>query len=173
MSARVAFRGLYLDVLGGYVEACEILILATRIAPEANWSVRRCPPFSRHNAYGKSQVRLTRVTRHADRHDLKELCVGVQLEGDFADSYLARRQQPRSWPTDTIKNTVYILAKKHGVAAVESFGETLARHFLRTYATLRTATIHLGSSRGSAWRSMAEEHPHAFVGGGDGSERAR
>ena len=37
-----------------------------------------------HDAYGKSQIRLTKVTRHADRHDLKELCIAVQLEGDFA-----------------------------------------------------------------------------------------
>ena len=46
------------------------------------------PAMLTQNSYGKSQVRLTRVTRHADRHDLKELSVGIQLEGDFARSYL-------------------------------------------------------------------------------------
>ena len=37
-----------------------------------------------HNAYGKSRVRLTKVQRHADRHDLFEWSIDVQLTGDFA-----------------------------------------------------------------------------------------
>jgi hypothetical protein len=40
------------------------------------------------NAYGKSGIRLTKVTRHAVRQDSKEITVNVQLEGDFALSYL-------------------------------------------------------------------------------------
>ena len=44
-------------------------------------------PLLTHDAYGKSQIRLTKVTRHAGRHDVKELTVAVQLEGDFASSY--------------------------------------------------------------------------------------
>ena len=28
-----------------------------------------------HHSYGKSRVRLTKVTRHPDRHDLKEISV--------------------------------------------------------------------------------------------------
>ncbi len=123
-----------------------------------------------HNAYGKSQVRLTRVTRHADRHDLKELCVWVQLEGDFALSYL-RGDNSQVIPTDTIKNTVYILAKKHGVAAVESFGETLAAHFLQTYGHVSAATINLHER---PWKRLVingQNHPHAFIGEGEGENR--
>src|SRR6476661_6881349 len=40
-----------------------------------------------HNSYGKSAVRLTKVTRLADRHELAELTVNISLEGDFARSY--------------------------------------------------------------------------------------
>jgi urate oxidase len=120
-----------------------------------------------HHAYGKSQIRLTRVTRHADRHDLKELCVAVQLEGDFAASYLAGDNR-NVVATDSMKNIVYVLAKKHGIAAIESFGETAARHFVQTYAQVESATIELVEH---FWRRIevdGRDHPHAFVG--DASE---
>lgn len=117
-----------------------------------------------HHAYGKSHIRLTRVTRHADRHDLKELCVAVQLEGDFAASYLTGDNRSIV-ATDTMKNIVYILAKKHGIGAIESFGEIVARHFVQTYPQVRAATIDLVEH---SWRRLivdGREHPHAFVGG--------
>src|SRR5262245_29396851 len=61
-----------------------------------------------HDAYGKSLVRLTKVTRHADRHDLKELTIDIQLEGDFAAAY-THGDNSRVIATDTMKNTVYAL----------------------------------------------------------------
>jgi len=123
------------------------------------------PPVLTHNAYGKSQIRLTRVTRHADRHEVKELCIAVQLEGDFAGSYL-RGDNSRIVATDTMKNTVYVLARKHGVGALESFGETLAGHFLYTYAHVAAVTISLAEQ---PWQRVVldgKEHAHAFIGGG-------
>jgi len=36
------------------------------------------------NCYGKSRVRLSRITRHEDRHDFNEWTVGVLLEGEPA-----------------------------------------------------------------------------------------
>jgi urate oxidase len=117
-----------------------------------------------HHAYGKSQIRLTRVTRHADRHDLKELSVAVQLEGEFAASYLAGDNR-NIVATDSMKNIVYVLAKKHGIAAIEKFGETVARHFLQKYAHVSAATIDLVEH---SWQRIVVDgvdHPHAFVGG--------
>jgi urate oxidase len=117
-----------------------------------------------HYAYGKSQIRLARVTRHADRHELKELCVAVQLEGDFAASYLAGDNR-NIVATDTMKNIVYILAKKHGIGAIESFGETVGRHMLQTYVQVRSATIDLVEHSWGPIVIDGRDHPHAFVGG--------
>src|SRR5438034_1191684 len=85
-----------------------------------------------HNSYGKSQVRLTRVTRHDDRHDIKEVGVAIKLEGDFAASYF-QGDNSRVVATDTMKNTVYVLARQHGLADIESFGQLLVGHFLKEY----------------------------------------
>src|SRR5437870_13709401 len=95
-----------------------------------------------HNAYGKSLVRLTRVSRRAGRHDLKELSVAVQLEGDFAASYL-RGDNRQVIATDSMKNIVYVLAQRQTPANPESFGELLARHFLDYYAQVGKATVEL------------------------------
>lgn len=117
-----------------------------------------------HHAYGKSHIRLTRVTRHAERHDLKELSVAVRLEGDFAASYLTGDNRAIV-ATDSMKNIVYVLARKQGIGAIESFGETVARHFVHTYAQVRAATIDLVEH---SWRRMivdGRDHPHAFMSG--------
>jgi urate oxidase len=122
------------------------------------------PVVMTRHAYGKSQVRLTHVTRHDDRHELKELTIGIQLEGDFAASYVSGDNR-NVIATDCMKNTVYVLAKKHGIGAIEGFGETLAHHFVQTYKQVGAATIDVVEH---PWRRLVvggREHPHAFIGG--------
>ena len=38
-------------------------------------------------AYGKSGVRLVQVTRHGDRHDVRDLTVAIRFEGQYDASY--------------------------------------------------------------------------------------
>jgi urate oxidase len=117
------------------------------------------------HAYGKSQIRLTKVSRHAGGHDLKELCVAVELHGDFADSYL-HGDNRRIVATDTMKNVVYALAREHDLAAPESFGQTLAGHFLADYAHVSTAVIRLQERPWQRLSVAGHEQPHAFSAGG-------
>lgn len=121
-----------------------------------------------HNSYGKSSIRLTRVTRHTDRHDLKELCIDVQLEGDFASSYL-QGDNSKVVATDSMRNTVYVLAKKQGVAAIEDFAAAVAGHFLQTYAHVSSAGVTVVEKPWTRLTIGGGDHPHAFCGGG--SER--
>jgi urate oxidase len=118
-----------------------------------------------HDAYGKSQVRLTKVTRHADRHDLKELCVAIQLEGDFAASY-THGDNSQIIATDTMKNTVYALAKDHPLSDPESFGQALAGHFMTHYSHVSAAAISLVEQPWHRIELNGQKHPHAFIGGG-------
>jgi urate oxidase len=53
------------------------------------------------NCYGKSRVRLSRITRHEDRHDFNEWTVGVLLEGDFETSF-TKADNSKILPTDTM-----------------------------------------------------------------------
>jgi urate oxidase len=125
-----------------------------------------------HHAYGKSGVRLTRVTRLDDRHEIRELTVDVRLEGDFDDSY-TQGDNSRIVATDTMKNLVYVLAQGRPAEAIEDFGAVLASHFLDAYPQVRSAAIRLAEH---PWRRIVVEgveHPHAFLGGGSESRTAQ
>ena len=118
-----------------------------------------------YNSYGKSAVRLTKVKRLPDRHELIELEVAIELSGDFADSYVSG-DNSKVIATDTMKNTVYALAATHPIDALEDFATALARHFIDAHAHVYTAIVRLAQT---SWRRMTvdgREHPHSFVGGG-------
>jgi urate oxidase len=115
-----------------------------------------------HHHYGKAKVRVMKVTRAGAQHSLKELEVSVMLRGDFDASY-TRAENRLVVPTDTMKNTVYVLAREKLGAETEDFGLVLGEHFLKTYPQVEQAEIGL-SERG--WERMAlgeKPHPHAFV----------
>jgi urate oxidase len=67
-------------------------------------------------SYGKSRIRLVRVTRHGDRHELRDFTVAIAFEGSYDTSYSAG-DNADVLPTDTMKNTVYALAARDGVSA--------------------------------------------------------
>ncbi len=70
------------------------------------------------NRYGKSRVRLSRITRHGDRHEFNEWTVQVLLEGDFETSF-TEADNSKILPTDTMKNTVYSLARGSKADTIE------------------------------------------------------
>jgi urate oxidase len=115
-----------------------------------------------HHHYGKAKVHVMKVTRAGAQHSLKELEVSVMLQGDFDASY-TRAENRLVVPTDTMKNTVYVLAREKLGAETEDFGLALGEHFLKTYPQVEQADIGL-SERG--WERIAvggQPHPHAFV----------
>ncbi len=115
-----------------------------------------------HHHYGKAQIRVMKVSRTGARHSLKELDVSVMLRGDFNASYTSADNR-LVVTTDTMKNTVYALAREKLGAETEDFGLVLGEHFLKTYPQVAQADIGI-TERG--WERMtvrAEAHPHAFV----------
>lgn len=122
------------------------------------------PVVLAHNAYGKSRVRLTKVQRHASRHDLFEWSIDVQLTGDFSVAY-AVGDNRQVIATDTMKNVVYALAADTELSSPEAFGLVLGRHFL-TYPQVSSATISIAVDGWQRINIDGQPHPHAFVGEG-------
>lgn len=117
-----------------------------------------------HNAYGKSRVRLTKVQRHADRHDLFEWSIDVQLTGDFAAAY-ATGDNRKVVATDTMKNIVYALAADTELSSPEEFAIVLCQHMLDSYSQVASASVDILVD---PWRRMVvdgQPHPHSFIGG--------
>ena len=81
------------------------------------------------NRYGKSAIRLVKVIRGPDRHEVRDLTVAIALEGAFEASYVAG-DNANVVATDTMKNTVYAFAGEHLTGPIEAFGVVLADHFL-------------------------------------------
>ncbi len=114
------------------------------------------PTLASH-VYGKSNIRLTRVTRHPTHHELHEISVDIALHGAFEKSYLAG-DNSQIVATDTMKNTVYALAKTYPFTAIESFAADLGAHFLNNNAHITAATIAI---RQHTWHRLS---PVAFEG---------
>lgn len=78
--------------------------------------------------HGKAECRLVTVDRSSDAHVLHDLNVTTELRGDFAAAY-TDGDNSHVHATDTQKNTVYALAREHGVGAPEDFLLVLADHW--------------------------------------------
>src|SRR6266481_3939013 len=87
-------------------------------------------PILAADTYGKSRVRLIKLARRADRHDVKEITFQILFRGDFVSCY-ETGDNSNILPTDTIKNTVYALARRHDIVSIEEFGQRLIEHFLK------------------------------------------
>ena len=81
--------------------------------------------------HGKAECRIVKVDRsaeNADAHVLHDLNVTTQLRGDFETAY-TEGDNSHVHATDTQKNSVYALAREHGIASPEAFLLVLAEHW--------------------------------------------
>ncbi len=108
------------------------------------------------NEYGKAGTRLVWVHRDGGRHALRDLNVSVALRGDLDAAYLAG-DNATVLPTDSMKNTVFAFAKRHGVAHIEEFGLRLARHFVDSLPSIDAARV---SIEEYGWTRLG---PHSFA----------
>jgi urate oxidase len=109
--------------------------------------------------YGKACVRVARVLREGDRHTIHEADVQVMLAGNFESSFTAG-DNSLVVPTDTMKNTVNVLAQKELGQEIERFALALSRHFLGKYPQVTRCDVTI---TGRQWQRI-DDHPHAFTG---------
>lgn len=117
--------------------------------------------------HGKAEVRLVRVDRDDERHVLHDLNVTTQLRGDFATAY-TEGDNGHVHATDTQKNTVYALAREHGVASPEGFLLTLADHW-RAQPWVSGTVL---TAEQFAWERLPH-NGHSFVRSGQETRTAR
>ncbi|SOD63928.1 urate oxidase [Streptomyces zhaozhouensis] len=123
-------------------------------------------PVLGQNQYGKAQVRLVRVARATRTHRLTDLTVSVALSGTLDDAHLVG-SNASVLPTDSIKNTVYVLARERGVASPESFAAELATHFVASQRPVRRAVVDVEEH---LWERLGD---HSFARSGRETRTAR
>jgi urate oxidase len=102
------------------------------------------------NCYGKSRVRLSRITRHEDRHDFQEWTVHVLLRGEFETSF-TEADNSNILPTDTMKNTVYSVARDSKSATIEAFAIELGDYLLNNNPQVKKVVVDIEEK---AWERM-------------------
>jgi urate oxidase len=114
------------------------------------------------NRYGKSRVRLVKVKRHPGRHDLCDWTVEILLEGDF-ESCFVDGNNSKILPTDTMKNTVYSLARSSNAECIEDFAKELVVFLLERNPQIAVARASLSEKAWEHLNTNASPHPTTFV----------
>jgi urate oxidase len=123
------------------------------------------------NNYGKSEVRVVKVTREPGAHVLRDVTVDVALSGDFEAAHVAGDNEGLM-ATDTMRNTVYALARQHPLENVEEFGLALVDHFLAGGPRNTGARVHLVEHPWERLVVGGAPHEHAFQRGSGGNRVA-
>lgn len=114
------------------------------------------------NSYGKSRVRLAKVKRHPDHHDFREWTIDILLEGNFESCFVAG-DNSKILPTDTMKNTVYSLARTSPADCMEEFGKELAAFILERNPQVSAVRVALSEKSWQHLLAAGKPHPTAFV----------
>ena len=137
--------------------------------------------------YGKDHVRVYKVHRDegSEVQTVVEMTISVLLEGDIETSYALLhgiewrvtslctvRLMPLSYTrannaivvaTDSIKNTIYIMAKLHPVTPPELFASILGNHFVETYKHIHVAHVRAVVHPWARMLIDGSLHPHSFL----------
>lgn len=102
------------------------------------------------------------MERQEGRHDIKELAVSIRFDGDFEAAH-TKGENKKILPTDTMKNSVYALARQYPVEAVEDFALHLIEHFLTYNEQVSRVRVEMAESLWSRIPHGAKPHAYAFT----------
>ncbi|WEW59097.1 urate oxidase [Emydomyces testavorans] len=114
--------------------------------------------------YGKQNVKVCKVHRDAESgtQTVVEMTLCLLLEGDIETSY-TEADNSVVVATDTMKNTIYILAKQNPVSPPELFASIVGTHFVETYKHLHAAHVQVVAHRWGRMTVDGKPHPHSFL----------
>jgi len=116
--------------------------------------------------YGKSRVRLMRVTKHEDHNDVDEWTVQLLLTGDFDTAHTVG-DNSNILPTDTMKNTVYFVARQSSATSMEAYAQELIDYILARNPQVASAEVVIESALWQRLNVDGKPYPTAFQRGSD------
>jgi urate oxidase len=112
--------------------------------------------------YGKLRVRLMKVIRNGSTNELKDWTLSVLFKGEFDKCFIAG-DNSMILPTDTMKNTVYSIARRSSATSMEAFAAELAQYFLENNSQVSEVRIDVSEK---SWTHVAvdgHQHPSTFL----------
>jgi urate oxidase len=116
------------------------------------------------NRYGKSRVRLMKLTRTPNGNDLSEWTVQVLLTGDFAAAHYDG-DNSKILPTDTMKNTVYSVARGSKTNSMEEYAKELIDFLLGRNPQIASASVSIEATLWKRFMVDGKPHPTSFMRG--------
>lgn len=117
------------------------------------------------STYGKDNVKFLKVKKDASnpkKQEVIEATVLVLLEGSFDKSY-TEADNSSIVPTDTVKNTILILAKTTEVWPIERFAAKVGTHFIDKYSQVSGVTVKVIQDRWVKYDVNGKKHDHSFI----------
>lgn len=114
------------------------------------------------NNYGKAEINLMKINRDSTRHEIRELQVRVGMTGNF-DAAHSQGDNSELIATDTVRNTVYGLAKEGFKSSPEVFGKELIAHFVKTGAKVTGGFMEFTEHLWDRVQVDGKGHDHSFV----------
>jgi urate oxidase len=122
------------------------------------------------NSYGKAGNHLFKVVRATDRHEVRDYRVDVALTGDY-DAVHIEGDNTEAMATDTMRNTVYAVAKQKSFDSPEEYGLHLVDYLL-TQPRVRGARVSVVEQRWDRIVVDGQPHDHAFTRAAGGKHTA-
>ena len=114
------------------------------------------------NHYGKSRVRLVKVVREGATHHLYEWNVNVYLTGDFTGCF-ADGDNTGLLATDTMKNTVYAVARDSPATTPEDFALELAQFLASRNPQIEAVRVYIEEKIWIRIKADGQKHGSAFL----------
>ena len=130
-------------------------------------------PHIHSSSYGESRLRMLRVMRRGDRHDPKDLTIGLRFEGNFGAVF--KDGDPSGLlPGEAIKNLVHRVARGQEHAAIEELGLAICARVLEHHPSIGLARVEIteqpwarldagGKAQGQAFTPAGVERRTAVV----------
>jgi urate oxidase len=102
-------------------------------------------PHIHSTSYGESRLRILRILRRGDRHDPKDLTIGLRFEGDFSQAF----QQGDAGglpPGEAVKNLVHRVASEQDHPEIETLGLAICERILGQHPNIGLARVELTES---------------------------
>lgn len=116
----------------------------------------------KRSQYGKHRVRVLKLLRSPDgRHDVCELEANVLLALSI-DPAFESDDNSLIVPTDTVRNTVNVLAHDHLSTCRHAFARVIGRHFLASYQHVCSVDVTLTERSWARLSTSGAPHNHAF-----------
>jgi len=115
------------------------------------------------NRYGKKNVRMLRVVRDTPRHSVHEYTAQILLESPILSTSYEKGDNTWVVPTETQKNTLYVMAKKYPVEPVERWTVLVAKDMLARHTHIESVFLHIDRHPWERVKVNGIEHNHAFT----------